>query len=154
MLVIAVLLTVLSVASLIALHTINTNNRFGGRRLTYNYWYLFWPLLLWAQAIMYRIIRSRITGKLYAWLHITGIAIAFILIPVLNFVALTVIEYRFNARGSLYVLNQARFYSFWFFFIISQVFFIAVLVTAFTKKEIIETTEGHTSIFEGMIDEE
>ncbi len=129
------------------------NTSFHRKQINYNIWFMLWPALLWAETIMYRLVRKKIKKILYVWLHISSVIAAFILMPVC--VALvTVFATTHNNLMVARQLRQVWQVIFWATFIIGHAFFITTIVKSFTKrKEIIEDNEATPGILDGIIEE-
>lgn len=152
MLIIAILLSIS--AALVYIQTADARTgKF--KNASYNYWYLLWPLLIWIETILYRVIRRKIVTKHYVWLHISVVAFIHVIMPVVS--TLILLNLRSGLDNNSYynkydIIRKIQGITFWFFFIIGHAFFITTIAKSFKRKEA-EDNEQATSILDGIIDE-
>ena len=118
--------------------------------------YSLWPLLLSAEAIIYRAIRKKIIKKSLAIWHIVTMALCFIILPIGQTIFFLILGRnsfsRIDYMHTVRTIQLLRFISFWGFFIIGHAFFIATIAKSFKRKEA-EDNEQATGILDGIIDE-
>jgi hypothetical protein len=156
MLVISLILTIAYIVLFIATFNIMQQGRY--RRINYNYWFMLWPVLLWAETITYRVIRKKIKKLSYVWLHIGLLGFIFIIMPVL----FIIIPAFFAATESnsgyftmLTLFEKIRYMVFWVGLAAGHAFFIATVIKSFSKTGAGEgNNEQATGILDGIIDED
>lgn len=95
--------------------------------------FLLWPVIVLAQTIIYFIIRKRTMDRKWVWAHIGFSFFAFVVCKIL--VMFVFIFVRGDQQWRL-VLGNLQFYGFWSTFSFSLLFFIMVLYTTFSNKNI------------------
>jgi hypothetical protein len=113
-----------------------------------------WPMLLFAESIVYWMVRKRIVYRKYAWAHIFFTFLNFIIFPLIR--ALTV---GFAARfPSFTVLHEAKrveqemqFSFFWSLIILGHVFFGMALKKSFTKDPVLKEDPENINLLDDVL---
>jgi len=95
-------------------------------------------LLLLVECTLYWYIQGRITNKVWVWLHITGLYLALLVLPL---VTIILIMYAGKIYGTstifnfIYRFGRIRNFLFWFLTATGHILFILTLIIAFRKKK-------------------
>jgi len=126
------------------------------KRIQFNPFFVWlWPALLLGEAIVYRAIRKKIEKRVFVWVHIFNLVLAFLLIPLIPPVMGFLAE-----KFSLVPLSAFKVYDrvkppvTLAILILGHAFFIATIAKSFTKKDISAADDEQTTgILTGIIDE-
>ena len=100
---------------------------------------VLWPMLLFAEALVYRGIRKKIVYRKYAWGHIFFTFVAFIIIPLIWISTINLLPYFVTKETMTLTTRFERNMElpvFWVSIILGHVFFIIVLRKTFAKTSV------------------
>lgn len=96
---------------------------------------LLWPGIAFIEAIVYWLIRKRITERRWVWTHVIFLFFALVMLRLLMTVTLIVGSYTGNAATVIQLTNKLDTYLFWSCVIIGHIFFVVALVKNLSAKK-------------------
>ena len=106
------------------------------------FFFILWPSLLLAEAIVYWTIRKRITERKHVWAHIWLVLFGFVFLQLFVTLPYYLMRIMHRPTGSFMQINYIRMFFFWGAFVIGHTFFIMVLVKAYSRKPQEEVVES------------
>lgn len=129
--------------------------KYSRRQLSlYSFWSFFWPILLFTEAIIYRLLKNKIVKKSFTW-HIITTFLCFFILPFSQIIVTTLIGRASMSRSEYLQVTTTvgwiEWISFWILLSIGHAFFITTIAKSFKRKEA-EDNEQAPGILDGIID--